>query len=92
MNSIKQLKDDIESLDASQQILIGKLLYEANINMFENKNGVFINLTELDDSILDTLKVKIQQIKEQETLFVDLELKKQAYKDNLVTKVNEMCE
>ena len=92
MNSIKHLKDDIESLDASQQILIGKLLYEANINMFENKNGVFINLTELDDSILDTLKVKIQQIKEQESLFVDLELKKQAYKDNLVTKVNEMCE
>lgn len=92
MNTVKQLKDDIESLDSSQQIIIGKLLYESNINMFENKNGVFINLTELDDSIIELLKKKIQHIQEQESLFVDLELKKQAYKDNLTTKVNEVCE
>ena len=81
MNRVKQLKDDIESL-----------LYESNINMFENKNGVFINLTELDESIIELLKKKIEHIQEQESLFVDLELKKQAYKDNLTTKVNEVCE
>ena len=92
MNRVKQLKDDIESLDSSQQILIGKLLYESNINMFENKNGVFINLTEIDESIIELLKKKIEHIQEQESLFVDLELKKQAYKDNLVSKVNEVCE
>tara|TARA_A100001011_G_C13607628_1_gene554666 strand:- start:234 stop:512 length:279 start_codon:yes stop_codon:yes gene_type:complete len=92
MNSVKQLKEDIESLDSSQQILIGKLLYDSNINMFENKNGVFINLTELDESIIELLKKKIEDIREQESLFIDLELKKQAYKDNLVTKVNEICE
>lgn len=92
MNIIKQLKDDIESLESSQQIIIGKLLYESNINMFENKNGVFINLTELDDSIIELLKNKIQHIQEQESIFVDLELKKQAYKDNLATKVNEVYE
>ena len=60
--------------------------------MFENKNGVFINLTELDESIIELLKKKIEHIQEQESLFVDLELKKQAYKDNLTTKVNEVCE
>ena len=92
MNNLKHLKEDIESLTPSQHIIIGKLLYDANINMFENKNGVFVNLTELEDSVLDTIREKLKHIQEQEKHFIDLENKKQAYKDNLLNKVNEQCE
>ena len=92
MNTLKHLKDDIESLSPNQHIIIGKLLYDANINMFENKNGVFVNLTELEDSVLDSIREKLKHIQEQEKHFIDLENKKQAYKDNLLTKVNELCE
>ena len=92
MNNLKHLKEDIESLTPSQHIIIGKLLYDANINMFENKNGVFVNLTELEDSVLDSIREKLKHIQEQEKHFIDLENKKQAYKDNLLNKVNEQCE
>lgn len=92
MNNLKHLKDDIENLTSSQHIIIGKLLYDANINMFENKNGVFVNLTELDESVLNSIRDKLKDIQEQEKHFIDLENKKQAYKDNLLNKVNEQCE
>ena len=92
MNELKHIKEDIEMLTPNQHIIIGKLLYDANINMFENKNGVFVNLTELDESVLNSIREKLKHIQEQEKHFIDLENKKQAYKDNLLTKVNELCE
>ena len=92
MNELKHIKEDIEKLTPSQHIIIGKLLYNANINMFENKNGVFVNLTELEDSVLNSIRDKLKDIQEQEKHFINLENKKQAYKDNLLTKVNELCE
>ena len=92
MNELKHIKEDIEKLTPRQHIIIGKLLYDANINMFENKNGVFVNLTELEESVLNSIREKLKDIQEQEKHFIDLEIKKQAYKDNLLTKVNELCE
>jgi len=92
MNDLKHIKEDIEKLTPKQHIIIGKLLYDANINMFENKNGVFVNLTELEESILTSIREKLIHIQEQEKHFIELENKKQAYKDNLLTKVNELCE
>ena len=68
------------------------MFYEENVNMFENKNGVFINLTEVDDLILDKINLHLQQIKEQEKSLNQMEVKKQEYKDNYFTKVNEICE
>ncbi len=91
MNKVKQLKDDIEALNPRQHIVIGKLLYDANINMFENKNGVFINLTEVNDSVIDSIHKKLNEIQEQEKHFIAMENKKQEYKDNLLTNVNDEC-
>ena len=92
MNELKHIIEDIEKLTPSQHIIIGKLLYDANINMYENKNGVFVNLTELEESVLNSIREKLKDIQEQEKHFIDLENKKQAYKDNLLTKVNELYE
>lgn len=92
MANLKHIKELIESLSLQQQIFIGKMFYEENISMFENKNGVFINLTEVDELILEKINIQLQQIKEQEQSLNQLEVKKQEYKDNYFTKVNEICE
>ena len=92
MIHLKDIKEQIESLSLQQQIYVGKIFYEENISMFENKNGVFINLTDIDESILEKINTHLQQIKEQEKSLNHLELKKQEYKDNYFTKVNEICE
>ena len=92
MSNLKHLKDNIESLDTHQQIHIGKIFYENNINMFENKNGVFINLTEINEDILEKIKLYLQHVEEQEKSINDMENKKQEYKDNFFSNVNEICE
>ena len=92
MANLKHIKELIESLSLQQQIFIGKMFYEENISMFENKNGVFINLTDVDELILEKINIHLQQIKEQEQSLNQLEVKKQEYKDNYFTKVNEICE
>tara|TARA_B100001059_G_C17836761_1_gene588671 strand:- start:2985 stop:3263 length:279 start_codon:yes stop_codon:yes gene_type:complete len=92
MINLKNIKEVIESLSLQQQIYIGKMFYEENISMFENKNGVFINLTEVDELILEKINIQLQQIKEQEKSLNHMEVKKQEYKDNYFTKVNEICE
>ena len=92
MNNLKQLKEDIERLNPIDHIAIGKIFYDSKVNMFENKNGVFINLTDIDECILQKIREKLNYIQEQEEYFESLELKKQAYKDNLNSKVNEVNE
>ena len=92
MSNLKYLKDNIENLDNHQQIHIGKIFYENNINMFENKNGVFINLTEINEEILEKIKLYLQHVEEQEKSINDMENKKQEYKDNFFSNVNEICE
>lgn len=92
MINLKQLKDDIELLNPSEHIIIGKIFYECNVNMFENKNGVFINLTDLEETIIQKIQSKLKYIQEQQHDFESLELKKQLYKDNLNIKVNESSE
>jgi|TARA_Y100000992_G_scaffold302711_2_gene278715 hypothetical protein len=92
MLNLKDIKETIESFSVQQQIQIGKLFYQANIDMFENKNGVFINLTNVDEVILENIHKELQHIKQQESSFKELENIKQEYKDNYFTKINEVCE
>ena len=92
MNNLKQLKDDIEQLNPSDHVTLGKVFYECNVNMFENKNGLFINLTNVEESVIEKIRTKLQYIQEQEQDFASLELKKQEYKDNLNIKLNEVNE
>ena len=52
MEDIKNLKDKIESMTVQQQIQVGKLLSENKVIMIENKNGVFVNLTDISEDII----------------------------------------
>ena len=92
MVNLKHLKEEIETLSLQQQIFIGRMFYDENISMFENKNGVFINLTEVDPLLLEKIHIHLQQIKDQEQSLNQLEIKKQQYKDNFFNNLNEVCE
>ena len=53
INELKQLRDHIENMDTIHQIHIFKILKKNQIEYTENNNGVFINMTLLNN---DTLK------------------------------------
>ena len=53
---LKKLRNDIESMDKFHQINIFKILKENNITYSENNNGIFINMSKLDEEIIQKLK------------------------------------
>lgn len=55
MNSIIELKNNIEKMDFSQQIEVLKIIKNNNVDTSENNNGTFINLSKLDKKIIHEL-------------------------------------
>ena len=97
MNNLEQLKKDLELLTKFHQIEILKILSNSNdciIN--ENKNGVFINLTSLNDNLIHKLSDYLSYVSKQEKQLNDVEDKKKnltdiyfkGIKDNNLNKTN----
>ena len=88
MSNLIQLKNEIEKLPKEKHVEILNLLYKkTNINISENSNGVFINLSTLDDNIIEELKTYIYYLKDQEKKFAKdeifkLNIEKSLNKDN----------
>ena len=65
--NLKQLKDQIEKMSKHNQIEVLRILSEnKNVNINENNNGSFINLTELNDEVITSLNDYINYVNEQE--------------------------
>jgi DNA repair ATPase RecN len=77
VNSLKNLKDKIESISLFHQTKILSIFYENNIPVNENKNGVFINLTYVDSSILEKVYKYLIYVNKQEEQLNELEEQKQ---------------
>lgn len=79
MDLIK-LKESIEQLSKFHQIEILKILKKTNLNMLnENKNGTFVNLTNVDEKTIGNINLYLQYVIKQEKHLNDVELEK----DNL---------
>lgn len=63
---LETLKSKIESLSREHHITILKILKKTMDNLNENKNGVFINLTEVSPKVLEELKDYCKYIETQE--------------------------
>lgn len=77
MSELLEIKNKIESMDYKNQIEILKIFNKfPQIQLNENNNGTFINITNLEESILKKLKEKIYDIENQLTLLNKDEIKK----------------
>ena len=84
---IQQLKERIEKLSKHHQIEILRILSVKNTTINENNNGSFINLTELDKSIIESLHKYIKYVDTQESSLKVIETEKERlentfFKDN----------
>tara|TARA_B110000285_G_C14961182_1_gene531771 strand:+ start:345 stop:593 length:249 start_codon:yes stop_codon:yes gene_type:complete len=74
------LKKAIDGCDKSQHIEIYKILKKNNIHISENKNGSFVNLSNItDESIINEINEYITHLKTQESELKEKEDKKQEY-------------
>jgi hypothetical protein len=73
---LKQLKDRIEALNQHHQIQILKIMKECKVDLTENKNGSFINLTNVDDAVICKINEYMSYVDEQETQLNEVENQK----------------
>jgi hypothetical protein len=73
---LKQLKDRIEALNQHHQIQILKIITQHNVAYTENKNGSFVNLTNIDEGVVSKLAEYLSYVDEQETQLKEVENQK----------------
>tara|TARA_B100000767_G_scaffold177267_1_gene165615 strand:+ start:460 stop:744 length:285 start_codon:yes stop_codon:yes gene_type:complete len=87
VDKLKFIRDKIEKLDKNNHIDILRLLVKNDVFINENKNGVFINLTDLSNDIINDMEKYIDYVSEQK---IDLDyienqkdvLENKYFKDN----------
>ena len=89
IEELKELKDNIELLSRSYQIEVGRLLLNNNIQIDENKNGIFINLSKIDTPTLIKLKNFLIYANSQEDKLKNIESKQEELKDYYFKNINE---
>jgi hypothetical protein len=88
MNDLNCLKEKIEELSKFHQVEILKILKnDETITINENKNGIFINMTSLKDSVITELGDYLKYVNKQEKQLNDIEVQKNElsntyFKDN----------
>ena len=75
-NNLQLIKTRIESMTIYHQMEILRIFNDNNTTLNENNNGTFINLTGLDNSIIEKIKKYIKYVDEQEDELNEVENEK----------------
>ena len=73
---LKLLKDRIETLNQHHQIQILKIVTQNNVAYTENKNGSFINLTNVNEGVISKIAEYLNYVDEQESQLKEVENQK----------------
>ena len=76
-NYLMSLKDVIENMPVVHQIEILRILHSKNTQINENKNGVFVNISRLNNDILTQLYDYMKYVINQEKHLNEIEEQKQ---------------
>lgn len=83
---LEDLKNKIEKFEKIHQIEVLRLLIDNECKVNENKSGIFVNLSYLDESIIEKLKKLLVYVSEQTETFKTIEYQKDDYKQNYFDK------
>lgn len=83
MESLKKLRDKIQTLEKIHQLHILKILIENNISYTENSNGVFINMITLSEDVSNSIEKYLEYVSLQEDHLDKVETEKNKYLDEM---------
>jgi hypothetical protein len=90
INQLNYIREQIENMSKFNQIEILRILTKhKNVTINENKYGIHINLSELQDDILNELVVYIKYVNTQEIYLNSAEKEKENYKNTFFIKDNK---
>ena len=76
-NYLMSLKDGIENMPVVHQIEILRILHSKQTQINENKNGVFVNISKINDTTLRELEDYMKYVIQQEKQLNEIEEHKQ---------------
>ena len=80
ISELEYIRQLIENMDKYNQVEILKIIYESNQKCInENKYGIHINMTELNNEIIGKLNQYIKYVNIQENEINNIEKKKENY-------------
>lgn len=91
ISKLVEIKNIIEDMNKEKQVEVLRLLKSNKVNISENKNGSFINLTAVDETIIDKLLKYIKYSSKQEEHLNELEQQKEDYKNIFFKEDKEVC-
>jgi hypothetical protein len=84
---IKEIKNNVENMSKYHQIEILRILKQYNeVKINENKNGSFINLTELPQHIIEELQKYSEYVEEQQRELKEIETEKEMIENKFFSK------
>jgi len=90
INKLNYIRDKIESMQKFNQVEVLRIFSKnKHVILNENKYGVHINLTDLDNSMIDELETYINYVNTQELNLNELEKQKEDFKNIYFTKDNK---
>tara|TARA_Y100000591_G_scaffold327602_1_gene352417 strand:+ start:663 stop:950 length:288 start_codon:yes stop_codon:yes gene_type:complete len=85
-----KLKKSIEKMSVCHQLEVLRIINEIeNVTISENKNGSFVNLTELPKESLAKLDTYITYVNEQQKTLTDLEKEKNRLADTFFNGIKD---
>lgn len=80
---LNRIKDEVESLSKVHQLEVLRILRDNGVILNENKNGIFINLTNIDAPIINKVSDYLKYVLQQESYLNKLENEKTVYMEML---------
>ena len=89
---LELIREKIEAMNKFNQVEVLRILQYKNVTLNENKYGVHINLSELDNYTIDALKNYIEYVNNQEMDLNELEEKKAKFKNTFFPSFSKVKE
>lgn len=86
---LDHLRDQIECFTKFNQVEVLRILTKHNVTINENKYGIHINLSDLDDSVIEELYTYVNYVMRQEIALEEVEKQKEDYKNTYFGKDNK---
>jgi hypothetical protein len=82
MTDIIQIRDAIEQMTKFNQVEILRILHkDTNVVLNENKYGIHVNLTDIEESVLQKIKTYVNYVNTQELALKTDEKQKESFKN-----------
>ena len=81
VNKLESLKEKIEVLSKFQQVEILRILSKNMCKLNENKSGIFVNMTFLENNVIEEIEQYMSYVGDQTNTFQTIEYQKEEFKN-----------